>query len=171
MHLVFYKTNDVFLAEEKLQDRQIKVEVVPTPVQDKAYCGVCVRINNDDLDNAKKELDCINISSERIEALEKEREKLRAGLKGVESEMGFIKKKKVEGTKEKPLTLHIGDKVHVVSMNLDGTVSSLPNEKGMFFVQMGILRSQVNIGDVYLLEETEDIAKKVKSESWCFSFC
>ena len=78
--------------------------------------------------------------------------------------MGFIKKKKVEGTKEKPLTLHIGDKVHVVSMNLDGTVSSLPNEKGMFFVQMGILRSQVNIGDVYLLEETEDIAKKVKSE-------
>lgn len=57
MHLVFYKTNDVFLAEEKLQDRQIKVEVVPTPVQDKAYCGVCVRINNDDFDNAKKELE------------------------------------------------------------------------------------------------------------------
>lgn len=57
MHLVFYKTNDVFLAEEKLQDRQIKVEVVPTPVQDKAYCGVCVRINNDDFDIAKKELE------------------------------------------------------------------------------------------------------------------
>ena len=57
MHLVFYKTNDVFLAEEKLQDRQIRVEVVPTPVQDKAYCGVCVRINNDDFDIAKKELE------------------------------------------------------------------------------------------------------------------
>lgn len=57
MHLVFYKTNDVFLADEKLQDRQIKVEVVPTPVQDKAYCGVCVRINNDDFDIAKKELE------------------------------------------------------------------------------------------------------------------
>lgn len=57
MHLVFYKTNDVFLAEEELQDRQIKVEVVPTPVQDKAYCGVCVRINNDDFDIAKKELE------------------------------------------------------------------------------------------------------------------
>ena len=57
MHLVFYKTNDVFLAEEKLQDRQIKVEVVPTPVQDKADCGVCVRIKNDDFDIAKKELE------------------------------------------------------------------------------------------------------------------
>lgn len=45
MHLVFYKTNDVFLAEEKLQDQNIETEIVPTPVQDKAYCGVCVKIS------------------------------------------------------------------------------------------------------------------------------
>ena len=44
MHLVFYKTNDVFLAEEKLQEQNIETEIVPTPVQDKAYCGVCVKV-------------------------------------------------------------------------------------------------------------------------------
>ena len=43
MYLVFYKTNDVFVAEEKLQEQGIETEIVPTPVQDKAYCGVCVK--------------------------------------------------------------------------------------------------------------------------------
>lgn len=44
MHLVFYKTNDVFVAEELLTSNNIEVEIVPTPVQDKAYCGVCARV-------------------------------------------------------------------------------------------------------------------------------
>ena len=47
MHLVFYKTNDVFVAEEKLQEKKIETEITPTPVQDKAYCGVCVKISAD----------------------------------------------------------------------------------------------------------------------------
>lgn len=50
MHLIFYKTNDVFTAEEKIIENNIRVEIVPTPVQDKAYCGVCVKICNDDMD-------------------------------------------------------------------------------------------------------------------------
>lgn len=44
MYLIFYKTNDVFLAEEKLMSINISAKIVPTPVQDKAYCGVCVEI-------------------------------------------------------------------------------------------------------------------------------
>ena len=50
MHLIFYKTNDVFTAEEKIIENNIHVEIVPTPVQDKAYCGVCVKICNDDIE-------------------------------------------------------------------------------------------------------------------------
>ena len=52
MYFVFYNTNDVFVAEEKLQKQKISVEVVPTPVQDKAYCGVCVQIKKEDLEKA-----------------------------------------------------------------------------------------------------------------------
>lgn len=55
-HLIFYKTNDVFLAEELLQNKGIAVEIVPTPVQDKAYCGVCVKISDDFIERAKQEL-------------------------------------------------------------------------------------------------------------------
>lgn len=42
MYIVFYSTNDVFRAEEILTRAGIECRVVPTPVQDKAYCGVCV---------------------------------------------------------------------------------------------------------------------------------
>lgn len=43
MHIVFYSTSNVFKAEELLTEAGVPCEVVPTPVQDKAYCGVCVR--------------------------------------------------------------------------------------------------------------------------------
>lgn len=53
MHVIFYKTNDVFAAEEKLQENGIATKIVPTPVQDKAYCGVCVRVRDEDLEAVK----------------------------------------------------------------------------------------------------------------------
>lgn len=46
MHLVFYKTSDVFEVEELLNNNGIVNEIVPTPVQDKAYCGVCLKIKS-----------------------------------------------------------------------------------------------------------------------------
>jgi len=49
MNLVFYSTTDVFAAEEILQSNNIKTEIQPTPVQDKAYCGVCVFISENDI--------------------------------------------------------------------------------------------------------------------------
>ena len=49
--------------------------------------------------------------------------------------------------------LHLGDAVKVLSMNSKGTVSSMPDAKGDLFVQMGILRSKVNISDLELIDE------------------
>ena len=46
MYLVFYSTSDVFKGEELLKNASVKCLVVPTPVQDKAYCGVCLKIDN-----------------------------------------------------------------------------------------------------------------------------
>ena len=42
MHIVFFSTSDVFKAEEIFNHSNIECKVVPTPVQDKAYCGVCI---------------------------------------------------------------------------------------------------------------------------------
>ena len=85
-------------------------------------------------------------------ALEKERTKLRDNLKKVDSSLSLK-----QDTKPKkainPKTLKLGDGVKVLSMNLKGTVSSLPDAQGNLFVQMGILRSRVNINDLELLQE------------------
>lgn len=43
MYIVFYSTSHVFEAEEKLNEQGIECSIVPTPVTDKAYCGVCVQ--------------------------------------------------------------------------------------------------------------------------------
>lgn len=42
MHIVFFSTSNVFRAEEILNEAKIECKVVPTPVTDKAYCGVCI---------------------------------------------------------------------------------------------------------------------------------
>ena len=42
MFFVFYSTSDVFRTEEILNANGIECKVVPTPVQDMAYCGVCI---------------------------------------------------------------------------------------------------------------------------------
>lgn len=47
MHIVFFSTSDVFKAEEILNSNRIECKVVPTPVQDKAYCGVCLWTENE----------------------------------------------------------------------------------------------------------------------------
>lgn len=49
MYYVFYKTNDVFIAEDRLEKNQVKCKIVPTPVQDKAYCGICLRVNEKEI--------------------------------------------------------------------------------------------------------------------------
>lgn len=50
MHIVFYSTSHVFEAEERLKEKGIDCKVVPTPVTDKAYCGVCIETCADNVE-------------------------------------------------------------------------------------------------------------------------
>ena len=54
-----------------------------------------------------------------------------------------------------PKKLKVGDRIHVNSLNLDGTVHTLPNDKGELMVTMGIMQSKVNIKDIMLLAEAD----------------
>ena len=84
--------------------------------------------------------------------LEAERTKLREKLDKVDKSLSLKNEKGPKKTIS-PKKLKIGDGVKVLTMNLNGTVSSLPNAKGDLYVQMGILRSLVNIKDLELLNE------------------
>ena len=95
-----------------------------------------------------------------VSEMEKERTKLRDKMNNAQKKMSDQKKNAAPNHKI-PKKLRIGDRVKVISMNLNGTVHSLPNAKGDLYVQMGILRSLVNINDLILLEEeTSPTSKK-----------
>lgn len=86
-----------------------------------------------------------------IKDMERQRSAIREELKrtGEKLDSGS-KKKRPAGA---PNHLSIGDMVMVHSLGVKGVVSSLPNAKGKLFVQMGIMRSEVDIKDLELLEE------------------
>ena len=87
-----------------------------------------------------------------VREMEKERGSLRSKMDQLEKDMS-LKQKEQAANHKVPKKLRIGDSVKVLSMNLKGTVHTLPNDKGDLYVQMGILRSVVNIKDLVLLEE------------------
>ncbi len=83
--------------------------------------------------------------------MEKEREKLREKIAKTQSKDTLDTKKPHK--QHKPSDFRLGEDVKVHSLNLKGTVSSLPDAKGNLYVQMGILRSQVHISDLSIIEE------------------
>ena len=90
--------------------------------------------------------------------MEKERERLRKKMKeNTASSSLKVQKQKKE---YKPTDFKLGESVKVLSMNLTGTISSLPNSRGNVTVQMGILRSQVHISDLEIIEEANPYAPK-----------
>ena len=90
--------------------------------------------------------------------MEKERERLRKKIKDTSS-ASAMKTQKPKKT-HKPTDFKLGESVKVLSMNLTGTVSSLPDARGNLTVQMGILKSKVNISDLEIIEEVSPYVPK-----------
>ncbi len=84
--------------------------------------------------------------------LENERHKLRKKLNDTESKLALKNNKKQQKTYTAK-DFHPGDTVKVLSLNLTGTICGTPNQKGDVSVQMGILRSIVNIRDLEPVDE------------------
>lgn len=87
-----------------------------------------------------------------ISDMERERTRLREKMNAAEKNMAKKTPAKVKKAVD-PKALRVGDSVKVLSLNLKGTVSTLPDAKGNLFVQMGILRSQVNLRDIEPIDE------------------
>ena len=97
-----------------------------------------------------------------VSEMEKERTKLRDRMNDRQKKLSDQQKNAAPNHKV-PKKLRIGDSVKVISMNLKGTVHSLPNAKGDLYVQMGILRSLVNINDLILLDDDSSMMAGVKA--------
>lgn len=91
--------------------------------------------------------------SHNTKAMEKSRSKLGSKLK--ENQSGLSMKASAAKKKHKPSEFKIGTGVKVLSLNLKGTISTLPNANGDVNVQMGILNSKVNISDLEIIDEPD----------------
>lgn len=95
-------------------------------------------------------------TGQNIKDMEDERSSLR---EKVQAHSNKINHKPIKSNKKVNAdTLKIGDSVHVNTLGLNGTVTSLANLKGDLQVQMGILNSMVNIKDISLISNKDTIA-------------
>ncbi len=74
-----------------------------------------------------------------------------------------------EQIKRKPLkNVKLGETVHVVSLNADAQVLTLPDKKGALTVQAGIMKIKTNLNDLTRADAAKEEKKKSKAVSTAF---
>ena len=89
-----------------------------------------------------------------IKELEQKREKLRKKIDNYGN--NAAKSQKLHKGHLKASDIKPGDSVHVISLDLKATVSTLPDAKGDLYVTAGILRTKVNISDLEKANEPQE---------------
>lgn len=97
--------------------------------------------------------------------MEQERSALREKLGEKENSLAVKRKKSKQNKQMTAEEIKVGDTVRVLSLNLNGTVATLPNAKGELFVQMGVLRTQVSLKDIEPAEAVAEPEKKTRTET------
>ena len=152
--------------KRKLKEKQDKLESQRDKILRQASedAHAILREAKEIADRTIKNFNKYGQSHPNAKEMEQERSKLRGKMNDLEKNIS-LKQKSQEPSHKIPKNLRIGDSVKVLSMNLKGTVHTLPNSKGDLYVQMGILRSLVNVRDLILLEDTPALGNQKKSTS------
>lgn len=98
-----------------------------------------------------------------VAEMEKERERLRKKME--KTRTGMTQEARKPKKQHKPEDFKLGESVKVLSMNLTGTVISLPDSRGNVTVQMGILQSQVSITDLEIIDEKPSYLQKTARQT------
>lgn len=97
--------------------------------------------------------------------MEKERSALREKLGEKENLLAVRRKKTQQHRQLHAEDIKVGDTVRVVSLNLIGTVATLPNAKEELYVQIGALRTQTNLKEIEPAEPVPEPEKKSRTET------
>lgn len=155
-----YKS-EITALKQQLKNKQEKLDESRDAILRKAKeeANQILQEAKDTADEAIRNFNKYGTTRPSIQEMEKQRTNIREKMAANEKKSSKEKETAIYNPKV-PKKLRIGDSVKVLSMNLTGTVHSLPNAKGDLFVQMGILRSQVNIKDLVLIEDAAPGSKK-----------
>lgn len=144
---------EISALKEKLESKQEKLDQQRSRLLQEANeeAHAILREAKEYADQTMKDFHKFGKNNISVKEMEAERQRLRQKMNKIEKNIS-IKESKPTGTL-KPSDLHLGDGVKVLSLNLKGTVNTLPDSKGFLFVQMGIMRSKIHITDLALLKE------------------
>lgn len=151
--------------KKRLERKEDKLESSRDAIMQKAReeAQAILREAKEYADETIRKYNKLGKESDASRKMEQERTKLREKMSKLDkTAVSAPKKPKKELTAK---DLLIGDSVKVLSMNLKGTVSTLPDARGNLYVQMGILRSQVNIKDLEKIEEEPAFKPTVKTKT------
>lgn len=151
--------------KKRLEEKQSKIDNRKEEILRKAKeeANAILQEAKDTADEAIRNFHKYGSTQPSVSEMEAQRTKLREQMSS--NEKRTSSRKKEMPNHAVPKKLRIGDRVKVLSMNLTGTVHTLPNAKGDLFVQMGILRSQVNVKDLQLIEEAPAAGQKRSSKT------
>lgn len=99
-----------------------------------------------------------------IRSMERNRTKLREKIDNTNSKVS-INSSTVNKKKNKPSDFKLGEDVRIISLNMEGTINSLPDSKGNLYVLCGIMRMQAKMDDIEFIDKPDIIVKDMKFKS------
>lgn len=96
---------------------------------------------------------------ERTAGFDKNRRRLRE----IEKKNRNTIKRETNDNPVDPASLSLGDRVKILTLNQNGEIISLPDEKGLLQVQVGIMKIGVNVSDIMLIDNGKPKKKKKAS--------
>ena len=139
--------------QEELEKRQAKLEE-----QERAIIAKAKEEARDILKEARETANDVSKELRRLSKLDslgernKRFDKSRKKLKDAEDK---VAEKLIRRVNQQPVSaseLKIGDKVRVLTLDQAGEVLSLPDEKGDLTVKIGIMKANINLKDLMVLE-------------------
>lgn len=148
---------------DKIRRKEAGIEKAKQDILEKANqkASNILKDAKETADAAIRNINKYGSSNPDISKLEKNRANLGKKLKTTQEKSSTKSSKNISMksniSKDK---IRVGDKVHIISMNIDAIIQSLPNDKNEVEIQMGILRSRVNLSDLTLVDELTTPTKK-----------
>ena len=108
---------------------------------------------NDETDELIKEIRRLSKEITNADSLEKMR-KLREQLRKKSNDNNVSLKNEYVKSKTRIEDIKLGMEVEILSMQETGTVASLPNKSGDLQVQIGIMKTKVNVSEIKIIKDT-----------------
>lgn len=142
--------------KQELEQREAEIKQKKSEILAKAReeAREIVREARDTTREVQKELKELN----RIDSIAERNKVFDEGRRKVRNLEGRYREKIVKQVNNKPVKasdLKIGNRVKVLSLDQNGEIMSLPDDKGNMTVQMGILKATVNIKDIMLIDDVK----------------